>query len=47
MTRQEARKDKQDQRRGGLGLRFWNFVDRATIGPKRDVIVGRHTGSRI
>ena len=33
--------------RSGLGTRFWNFVDRVTIGPSRDTGVGRRTGGRI
>jgi hypothetical protein len=34
-------------RRLGLGVRFWNFVDRVTIGPARDAGIGRRTGGRI
>jgi hypothetical protein len=33
--------------RGGLGLRFWNFLERVSLGPDRDAVVGRRTGGRI
>lgn len=38
---------KVEERRGGLGVRFWNFVGRASIGPVRDVQEARRTGARI
>lgn len=33
-------------RRGGLGLRFWNFLDRASIGPS-SAGDSRRTGARV
>ena len=34
-------------RRGGLGLRFWNFLDRASIGPSSSARASRRTGARV
>jgi hypothetical protein len=39
--------EKTAESRGGLGVRFWNFVDRVTIGPARASEKGRRTGGRI
>jgi hypothetical protein len=47
MTPRYVNDDKVEEPRRGLGLRFWNFMHRATIGPNHEATVGRHTGARI
>ena len=47
MPRNMSTSTAKTDRRGGVGLRFWNFVDRVTIGPSGETGVGRRTGGRI
>jgi hypothetical protein len=46
-TSRNGSTDKIEGARRGLGLRFWNFFDRLTIGPAPEAGIGRRTGGRI
>lgn len=37
---------KHPEDRRGLGVRFWNFIDRVTIGPAGGSDTARRTGAR-
>ena len=47
MPRNMSTAESKTEGRKGLGLRFWNFLDRATVGPSSDTEVGRRSGARI